>query len=117
MDVSNRPLSDRWRARLQASPMASIRVLSDSTAWGRTRATRKREGAVVGRGLKRSACVAALALALPGPARSAGPEPAPNQPWMNPKLSPDRRADLVIGQMTLDEQIALLHGQFPTFMG
>ncbi|MHB1936297.1 MAG: beta-glucosidase family protein [Acidobacteriaceae bacterium] len=32
-------------------------------------------------------------------------------PWMNPKLSPDRRADMVLGQMTLDEKIDLLHGQ------
>jgi beta-glucosidase len=57
-----------------------------------------------------------LALALPGLAQSAGPKPAPGQAWMNPKLSPDRRADLVIGQMTLDEQIALLHGVFPRLM-
>ena len=31
-------------------------------------------------------------------------------PWMNPSLSPDRRADLVLKQMTLDEKISLLHG-------
>ena len=29
---------------------------------------------------------------------------------MNPKLSPEERADLVLKQMTLDEKIALLHG-------
>lgn len=30
---------------------------------------------------------------------------------MNPKLSPDQRADMVLQQMTLDEKIDLLHGQ------
>ncbi|MDB5433973.1 MAG: glycosyl hydrolase [Phenylobacterium sp.] len=75
----------------------------------------------MGRGLKVGVCAAALALALPGLAQSAGPKAGPKaigaQPWTNPKLSPDRRADLVIDKMSLDEQIALLHGQFPTFMG
>ncbi len=33
------------------------------------------------------------------------------RPWMNPKLSPDQRADMVLRQMTLDEKIDLLHGQ------
>src|SRR5215472_845496 len=32
------------------------------------------------------------------------------RPWMDKTLSPDRRADLVLQQMTLDEKIALLHG-------
>jgi beta-glucosidase len=31
-------------------------------------------------------------------------------PWMNPKLSPDERASMVVRQMTLDEKITLLHG-------
>ncbi|MDB5477000.1 MAG: glycosyl hydrolase, partial [Phenylobacterium sp.] len=74
----------------------------------------------MGRGLKAGVCAAALALALPGLAQSAGPKAVPKaraaQPWMNPKLSPDRRADLVIGQMSLDEQIGLLHGVFPRLM-
>src|ERR1700677_4304135 len=30
--------------------------------------------------------------------------------WMNPKLSPEERAELVLKQMTLDEKLALLHG-------
>ncbi|MFP5230142.1 MAG: beta-glucosidase [Acidobacteriota bacterium] len=34
----------------------------------------------------------------------------PQGPWADKSLSPDRRADLVIGQMTLDEKIQLLHG-------
>jgi len=33
-----------------------------------------------------------------------------NRPWMNASLSPDQRADLVLKEMTLDEKIALLHG-------
>ena len=32
------------------------------------------------------------------------------KPWMNPSLSPDQRADIVLKQMTLDEKIQLLHG-------
>lgn len=36
--------------------------------------------------------------------------PKPQGPWMDKALSPDQRADLVIGQMTLDEKISLLHG-------
>jgi beta-glucosidase len=32
-------------------------------------------------------------------------------PWMNKALSPDERADLVLGQMTLDEKIQMVHGQ------
>lgn len=31
-------------------------------------------------------------------------------PWMNPSLSPDERAALVVKEMTLDEKISLLHG-------
>jgi beta-glucosidase len=33
-----------------------------------------------------------------------------DRPWMNPQLSPEERADLVLKQLTLDEKIALLHG-------
>jgi beta-glucosidase len=32
------------------------------------------------------------------------------QPWMNPSLDPDARADLMIHEMTLDEKIQLVHG-------
>jgi beta-glucosidase len=32
-------------------------------------------------------------------------------PWMDARLSPDDRADLVLKQMTLDEKIDLVHGQ------
>ena len=33
-----------------------------------------------------------------------------NHPWMNPTLSPDERASMVLKEMTLDEKITLLHG-------
>src|SRR5271168_3783061 len=33
-----------------------------------------------------------------------------DRPWMNSKLSPEERADMVLKQMTLDEKLALLHG-------
>jgi len=36
-----------------------------------------------------------------------GPSP---HPWMNPKLSPDERASMVLKEMTLDEKMSLLHG-------
>ena len=32
------------------------------------------------------------------------------RPWMNTRLSPEERADLVLKQLTLDEKLALLHG-------
>src|ERR1700683_2796270 len=32
-----------------------------------------------------------------------------DRPWMNPKLSPEERADMVLKQLTLDEKLALLH--------
>ncbi|THD77075.1 MAG: beta-glucosidase [Phenylobacterium sp.] len=55
---------------------------------------------------------AAIGLALAGGAAAA---PA-SQPWMNPRLTPDQRADLVLKQMSLDEQIGLLHGSMPMFL-
>src|ERR1700674_1273918 len=33
-----------------------------------------------------------------------------DRPWMNAKLSPEERADMVLKQLTLDENLALLHG-------
>jgi beta-glucosidase len=36
--------------------------------------------------------------------------PIANMPWMDKTLSPDRRADLVLQQMTLDEKLQLVHG-------
>ncbi len=55
--------------------------------------------------------LAALPLLQIGVAQFPG-MPQPKQyPWSNARLSPDARAELVIGQMTLDEKISLLHGQ------
>ncbi len=33
-----------------------------------------------------------------------------DRPWMNSKQSPEQRAELALKQMTLDEKLALLHG-------
>ena len=59
--------------------------------------------------------VVCVALILTGAAAHAqggrgGRAPAPTGPWSDKSLSPDKRADLVLGQMTLDEKIQLLHG-------
>jgi beta-glucosidase len=58
--------------------------------------------------------VAALALS----AALTAPALAQTQtfPWSDTSLSPDRRAELVLGQMTPDEKIALIHGNFPRVM-
>jgi beta-glucosidase len=32
------------------------------------------------------------------------------QPWMNPQLSPEERSEMVLKQLTLDEKLALVHG-------
>lgn len=32
------------------------------------------------------------------------------RPWMNPSLTPDQRADLLVRELTLDEKISLVHG-------
>jgi beta-glucosidase len=52
----------------------------------------------------------AVFLAAQGTCRSQQAAPQSTQPWMNASLSPDVRADLVIGQLTLDEKIQLVHG-------
>ena len=44
------------------------------------------------------------------PAQFPRQQPKPEDPWMDKTLSPDKCADLVISQMTLDEKISLLHG-------
>ena len=75
---------------------------------------------MVGRNLKAGVCAAALVLALPGLASAAPKAVAVAvavQPWANPRLGPDRRADLVLDRLSLDQQIALLHGSMPVFMG
>jgi beta-glucosidase len=56
-----------------------------------------------------SVCVAVLA-ALLGPAGLASS--AVQLPWMDPSLPPDERAELLLAQMTLEEKIEMLHGEF-----
>jgi len=50
------------------------------------------------------------ALILSARAQFGPPRPKPTGPWMNKSLTPDRRADLIAAQLTLDEKISLLHG-------
>jgi beta-glucosidase len=54
----------------------------------------------------------ALAAALSAPfwAQKRTQPPKAIGPWMDKSLSPDRRAELVVAQMTLDEKIQLVHG-------
>jgi len=61
---------------------------------------------------------AALAISLGGAASFAqgrlheGDEgAAKDRPWMNPQLSPDERAEMVLKELTLDEKIDLVHGE------
>ncbi|MGH9415098.1 MAG: beta-glucosidase family protein [Terriglobales bacterium] len=60
-----------------------------------------------------AAAVLILITAQPPLARAQGRgrgTPAVTGPWMNTALSPDQRADLLLGQMTLEEKLQLLHG-------
>jgi beta-glucosidase len=67
----------------------------------------------MGRDLMAGVCATALSLAAPGLAEAGKAA----LPWMNPKLSPDARAELVLARLSLDQQIALLHGSMPMFLG
>jgi len=44
------------------------------------------------------------------PSSAGAQSKAKQHPWMNPSLSPDERAAMVVKEMTLDEKISLLHG-------
>ncbi|HWJ68709.1 MAG TPA: glycoside hydrolase family 3 C-terminal domain-containing protein [Sphingobium sp.] len=61
-----------------------------------------------------TAMATSLMPGLVGGAMAQAPVPsaaAPQaRPWMDARLSPDRRADLLLAAMTLDEKVALLHG-------
>jgi beta-glucosidase len=61
-----------------------------------------------------TAAVAAMVGIVAGhaPAHGAGPAraAAAAQPWLNRSLSPDQRAQLLLGALTLDEKVALMHG-------
>jgi beta-glucosidase len=56
-----------------------------------------------------TAALAGLLAQTPDPASKGRPE-LTLLPWMDKTLPPDRRADLVVGQMTLDEKLLLVHG-------
>lgn len=60
--------------------------------------------------LKIASLLTVLALASNGAVQAQAPQDASRMPWMNKALSPDQRADMVIGRMTLDEKIQLVHG-------
>src|SRR5450759_73051 len=65
------------------------------------------------RGKKLASLVVAagtLVLLALAPVSAPAPPQPPTGPWMDKALSPDRRADLVVEQMTLDEKITLVHG-------
>src|SRR6201987_6524538 len=51
-----------------------------------------------------------LTLSIAESAQSKAKPKTATGPWMNPSLSPDERASMVLKEMTLDEKISLLHG-------
>ncbi|HZE50537.1 MAG TPA: glycoside hydrolase family 3 N-terminal domain-containing protein, partial [Jatrophihabitantaceae bacterium] len=55
------------------------------------------------------ACVILVASAAVAAPAAADPAPSGCGAWMNPHGSPDRRADLVLAQMTLDEKVSMTH--------
>ncbi|MBZ5577293.1 MAG: glycoside hydrolase family 3 C-terminal domain-containing protein [Acidobacteriia bacterium] len=55
-------------------------------------------------------CVLFAVILAPLLGQGSSQPPTPAHPWMDRSLSPDRRADLVMEQMTLDEKIGLVHG-------
>ena len=64
---------------------------------------------------RRLAIILTTAIAVfPAATAAFAQDPSPSQsetrPWMNTSLSPDDRADLVLKELTLDEKIALMHG-------
>lgn len=62
-----------------------------------------------------SAVLAAGAISAHAQFGTRRPEP-PKGPWMDRSLSPDRRAELILAELTLDEKIGLVHGAgFPGF--
>jgi beta-glucosidase len=68
-------------------------------------------------GMSRAALLLAFAILStsvclePSTAQAPASPNAATQPWMNKSLAPERRAELVLKEMTLDEKIGLLHGE------
>ncbi|WP_295989897.1 glycoside hydrolase family 3 protein [Rugamonas sp.] len=56
----------------------------------------------------------AAACMLAGAGATAAAEATPPQPWMNPALSADARAELLVAAMTLPEKIQTVYGYFST---
>jgi beta-glucosidase len=54
--------------------------------------------------------LALLAVSAQGQGGPGNQAPVVHGPWMDKSLSPDRRAELLAEQMTLEEKISLLHG-------
>ena len=65
----------------------------------------------IAQSLKILAATTAIGLALAGAAPAAVPA---DKPWLDAKLTPDARADLVLRQMTTDEKLTLVFGYFST---
>lgn len=64
-------------------------------------------------GLAVALMIGASATALNAKAQALARAPAPSaQPWLDPKLDADTRADLVVKAMTQDEKLALVFGYF-----
>ena len=63
-------------------------------------------------GLALALMIGASATALNAQAQTAPPAASAGQPWLNPKLDPDTRADLVVKAMTQDEKLTLVFGYF-----
>jgi len=59
-----------------------------------------------------AACVIAVSTTVPS-AQSRAQTPS----WMDPTLSPQERADLLLAEMTLDEKIAMVHGAPGVYTG
>jgi len=63
----------------------------------------------------------AIALSIAGFATANAAKPgtiaAPSWPWMDAKLSPDKRAELAVAAMTNDEKLVLVFGYFGTDFG
>jgi beta-glucosidase len=57
-----------------------------------------------------NACLAGIALTAVFSGTSRLVAQNSDRPWMNSKLPPEERAELVLKQLTLDEKLALLHG-------
>jgi Glycosyl hydrolase family 3 C-terminal domain/Fibronectin type III-like domain/Glycosyl hydrolase family 3 N terminal domain len=57
--------------------------------------------------------VTVAAMVLSGVAVPSAAQAGPDQPWMDPSLSPDERVALLLPQMTLEEKVDLMTGDSP----